>query len=106
MATIHSTFEYDGVLGLNAGETATVGWEMFDGDFPPLVDHSVILRGSESRHFVQVRGSTRKVRRRASGERSTTPLENLDSAFIYTGLNNIWLQRSTIGAAREDTSDP
>lgn len=90
MATIRSTYEYDGVLGLNAGQTANVGWLMFDGDFPPLIDHSIILRGSASRHFVQVRGFDQEGATPGFGRAVYYTVQNLDSEFIYTGLNYIW----------------
>jgi hypothetical protein len=90
MVAIRSTYENDGVLGLNAGELATVGWEMFDGDFPPLIDHSIILRGSAGRHFVRVTVFDQEGATPGFGRAVYYTVQNLDSEFIFTGLNYIW----------------
>jgi len=90
MANITMTVEFDGLLGLNAGETATVGWLMFDGDWPPLIDHSIIIRGSSGRHFVQVRGFDQEGFTPGHGRASYYTVRNLDTEFIQTFMDYIW----------------
>jgi hypothetical protein len=83
-------FEYDGVAGINPGETITVGWVLFAGEFPPLIDHGQILRGGPGRHFVQVRTMDQEGESAGFSRAFFYTVRNLDSAFIYTGYNYIF----------------
>ncbi len=38
-------YEYMGITTVRPGETVEMGWELFPGEFPPLIDHSFFSVG-------------------------------------------------------------
>jgi hypothetical protein len=86
---VSMNFEYDGVTGLSPGETVEVGWCLFDGEFPPLIDGTQVLRGGPDRHFVEIR---RTLDEGATGNCRAFfyTVRNLSSGFVYVGNNYIF----------------
>jgi len=51
---IEMKFEALGQIALARGQTVNIGWELFEGEFPPLVNHSNIVGFDDGRHKVQL----------------------------------------------------
>jgi hypothetical protein len=86
-------FEFQGVLGINSGQTVDVGWCLFDGEFPdPLIDHTQILRGGPDRHFVEVRRTLEEGQTPGFCRAFFYSIRNLSSDFIFTGQNYIFFR--------------
>jgi hypothetical protein len=47
-------FENLGQLSIAAGATVAVGWELFPGEFPPLINHTSVYGFDSARHIVRV----------------------------------------------------
>jgi hypothetical protein len=43
-----------GQLSLARGETVRIGWELFPGEFPPLINHTSVFGLDDARHIVRV----------------------------------------------------
>ncbi len=85
--------EYLGVSSIGPGETVEIGWELFPGEFPPLIDHSYMVGFATGRHFLEVR--TTVVEGRSSGfvRAFYYTIRNLDSHFMYTANDYIFPSR-------------
>jgi hypothetical protein len=51
---ISMSHESLGQLSLARGETVHISWELFDGEFPPLVNHTTVFGFDDARHIVRV----------------------------------------------------
>jgi hypothetical protein len=51
---IEMTFEKLGQVSIAAGATVQIGWQLFDGEFPPLIDHTSVFGFDSARHIVRV----------------------------------------------------
>jgi hypothetical protein len=84
------SFEFLGTLSINGGQTVNVGWELFPGEFPPLIDHSIILRGGPGRNFVEVRDILHEGVTPGAFRAFNYNARNLSPNFIFTGMNYIF----------------
>jgi hypothetical protein len=53
---ITSTFEALGQVSIARGASVTIGWQLFEGEFPPLIDHTTVFGFDNGRHIVRVSG--------------------------------------------------
>lgn len=51
---IQMTFENLGQVSIAAGATVQIGWELFGGEFPPLINHTSVFGFDGARHIVRV----------------------------------------------------
>jgi hypothetical protein len=51
---INMSFESLGQVSIAAGATVRIGWELFEGEFPPLVNHTSVFGFDSARHIVRV----------------------------------------------------
>ena len=51
---ITMTFERLGQVAIARGATVQVGWELFEGEFPPLPNYTLVFGGDSERHIVRV----------------------------------------------------
>ena len=47
-------FESLGIVSLAKDATVHIGWELFDGEFPPLINHTSVFGFDDARHVVRV----------------------------------------------------
>ena len=51
---IQMSFENLGQVSLAAGASTRITWELFEGEFPPLINHTSVFGFDDARHVVRV----------------------------------------------------